>query len=335
MRYQKPSSLFWTWGAYVFLPINIIIGTIISEEGATLEELLLSSIIALAIMMGMAYPAVCLSSKYNMNYAQSINYFIKYKALVMCLILIVPLVNIGWYSIQTVMFAELLQTHLNVGNLGFAVLIIGMSYIFAIGVTKYDYLWLKNAGLIGMLFLFVMLLYNIKIENNIVHGFIRYRNIVNYTIQILGTWIFSSVTCIMDITSCVEDGKKGFRYIVLSTFVTNIMLIILGYVISISIESFVSLNILNLLAILIAIWTTNDSNFYSTMCSLNVMGVSKKVILLLLPLVSSMISIFVIKDFESFIVKWLSVMSWIGIPLGIMWWIIYIKKGGNKNDNCA
>lgn len=330
MRYQKPSSLFWTWGAYVFLPINIIIGTIISEEGATLEELLLSSIIALTIMMGMAYPTVCLSSKYKMNYAQCINYFIKHKALVMCLILIVPLVNIGWYSIQTVMFVELLQTHFNVGNLGFAVLIIGMSYIFAIGVTKYDYLWLKNAGLIGMLFLLVMLLYNIRIENNVVYGFIRYRNIVKYTIQILGTWIFSSVTCIMDVTSCVEDGKKGFRYIVLSTFMTNIMLMILGYIISISIEIFVSLNILNLLVVLIAIWTTNDSNFYSTICSLNVMGISKKAIFLLIPLVSSMISIFVIKDFESFIVKWLSVMSWIGIPLGVMWWIIFIKKGGNE-----
>ena len=46
---QKPSSLFWSWGAYVFLPINIIIGTIISKEGASIEEMLWALILALVL----------------------------------------------------------------------------------------------------------------------------------------------------------------------------------------------------------------------------------------------------------------------------------------------
>lgn len=79
---QKPSSLFWAWGAYVFLPINIVVGTIILESGASIEELLISLIVALIIMMGLAFPAVCLSSKYSSNYAQSVIRFVKSNFLV-------------------------------------------------------------------------------------------------------------------------------------------------------------------------------------------------------------------------------------------------------------
>ncbi len=323
---QKPSTLFWTWGAYVFLPINIVIGTMLFSNGASIEEVLLSSVIALIIMMILAYLAIRLSSAYRMNYSECIRYFIKNKSLSRILIIIIPVLNIGWYAIQTVMFVELLQVYLKTNTLMFIVLIIGMSYFFAIGVTAYDYLWLKNVGAIAMFILLFMVAFNIKITNNTIFGIVRPIKIFAYTIQILGTWIFSSVTCVMDVTAHVYDGKKGFKYIAISTFLINIILTLLGYTMNFGMEKFVSLNILNLIAILVSIWTTNDSNFYSTMCSLKNIGISKKKVLIFVPMISSMISIFVIKDFESFITKWLSIMSWIGIPFGVMWWIIFLKR---------
>lgn len=81
MDTQKPSTLFGAWGAYVFLPINIVIGTMLFSERASIEELLLSSIIALIIMMVLAYPAIRLSSIYGMNYSECIRHFIKDKKL--------------------------------------------------------------------------------------------------------------------------------------------------------------------------------------------------------------------------------------------------------------
>ena len=66
-------------GCICFLPINIIIGTIISKEGASIEEMLWALILALVLMMGLAYPAVCLSSNYGLNYAKSIKHFINYR----------------------------------------------------------------------------------------------------------------------------------------------------------------------------------------------------------------------------------------------------------------
>lgn len=248
----------------------------------------------------------------------------------------IPIVNIGWYAIQTVMFVDIINNYSDLSSSAYAILILLMSYIFAIGVTKYEYLWLKNIGLIGMLIMVIMLLFNLEIGENIIYGFVRGENIYKYIIEILGTWVFSSVTCIMDITAHVYDAKRGFKYIVMATFLTNTLLIVLGYLMAVSIEVFTAMSILNLVAILVAIWTTNDSNFYSTLCSLEVLGLTPKKIFIFIPLISSLVAIFWIKDFESFIVKWLSVMSWIGIPIGIMWWIVYIKeKGARKNDNCS
>ena len=91
---QKLSTLFWTWGAYVFLPINIVIGTMLFSNGASIEEVLLSSVIALIIMMILAYPVIRLSSAYRMNYSECIRHFIKNKSLSRILIIIIPVLNI-------------------------------------------------------------------------------------------------------------------------------------------------------------------------------------------------------------------------------------------------
>lgn len=279
-------------------------------------------------MMLLAYPAVCLSAKYKKNYSQYINCFVKKKLMATILILLVPVVNIGWFSIQTTMFVDFIQVHIGKRLPIFTVVIVLMSYIFALGVTKFDYSWLKNAGTVGMIFLFTMLVTNLTLDSNIQYGYLRFESILSYTVQILGTWIFSSVTCIMDITSQVDNGKKGFKYIVLATFLTNILLVVFGYLIRISMEDFVSISALNLVAILVAIWTTNDSNFYSTMCSLEEKGISKKTVFVFVPLFSSIISIFLVGNFETHLVQWLSLMSWIGIPMGIAWWVLYVRDRG-------
>lgn len=327
MKLQKPSSLFWSWGAYVFLPINIILGTIISSNGASIEELLISLFLALFIMMVLAYPAVCLSSMYGKNYSQSIRYFWGNRKIANFFIILVPLISIGWYAIQTTMFAKFIQLYIGKETHIFVLLIIGMSYIFALGVTKFEYSWLKNAGIIGMLFLIIVFAANIKLKCDIKYGFIRLNCVLDYTIQILGTWIFSSVTCIMDITSYVKEGKKGFKYIIFATFLTNILLIALGYFINTNIETMAATSIVNLIALLVAIWTTNDSNFYSTMRSLEELGISKIKTVLCVPLISCVLSLLMVEKFETYLIEWLSLMSWVGIPIGIIWWIFYLKEG--------
>jgi len=327
MKLQKPSSLFWSWGAYVFLPINIILGTIISSNGASIEELLISLFLALFIMMVLAYPAVCLSSMYGKNYSQSIRYFWGNRKIANFFIILVPLISIGWDAIQTTMFAKFIQLYIGKETHIFVLLIIGMSYIFALGVTKFEYSWLKNAGIIGMLFLIIVFAANIKLKCDIKYGFIRLNCVLDYTIQILGTWIFSSVTCIMDITSYVKEGKKGFKYIIFATFLTNILLIALGYFINTNIETMAATSIVNLIALLVAIWTTNDSNFYSTMRSLEELGISKIKTVLCVPLISCVLSLLMVEKFETYLIEWLSLMSWVGIPIGIIWWIFYLKEG--------
>lgn len=333
MKVQKPSSLFWSWGAYVFLPMNIVIGSILAGKKANISELILSSMLALIIMMCLSYPAIQLSTKYRLNYSEAINKFFNNMFVKKILIIIVPIINIGWFSIQTNLFMDIINNYFTMNKYIYLLLIIGVSYFFVIGVSLFNYVWLKKAGAFGMMFMTIVFLLNIKQGISIHHGSIDISNLITFTLLILGTWIFSLVTCVMDLTKYTIDGKKSFIYILMATFVANNLLIYLGYILNYSIFEFTSVSLLNLIAIIVAIWTSNDSNFFSTTKALETLNFNSIKVKICLPLISCFISIIIKGTFEDYIVSWLSLMSWIGVPFSIIWWVIFLKDTKEEKLN--
>jgi len=328
---ERNSSVFWAWGGFVFLPINIITGFIIQKNGGTILELSISILFALSVMMILAYPAIILSSKNKLNFSESINKYQKNKKIANLLIISVPIINIGWYSIQTSLFVKIVKLRIDLTDFLEIIFVFVFSILFALGTYLYKYKWLTKVGQIGLLCMIILVLVT-KNYNNLYFNYdVNFVKVLVFTFQILGTWIYSSVTCVMDVTSHSESGIKAFIYIILATIVADMFLIGIGYFLATDLMIISRENTVVFICILISIWTTNDSNFYSTMCVLNQVLKNSKLIILTIPIISALITILFIKDFEGFIIRWLSLMSWIGIPFGLYWWYL-LKKEKNVNS---
>jgi purine-cytosine permease-like protein len=79
------------------------------------------------------------------------------------------------------------------------------------------------------------------------------------------------------------------------------------------------------LLLLLNIWTTNDSNFFSSQKVIQTLGVKKQYTFLILPLLNGFLAITFQDDLFSLIGSWLKLMGWMAIPLTLFWWYIVVK----------
>jgi purine-cytosine permease-like protein len=85
--------------------------------------------------------------------------------------------------------------------------------------------------------------------------------------------------------------------------------------------------------VIIALWSTNDSNFYSTEKALHNLGVPTMLTAGLVVVATAAVGVLIGDRFFSVIAPWLQAMGWIGIPLGLFWLLSYFKQRGNwKRD---
>ena len=337
-RQVYPSwTLFFSWGGFVFLSINFFTGILLSN--IDLSTFISVNTIALILLAITLYPTIYLSSKYHINYSQAIYKFIENSYIRIILILLVVCINIGWYSIQLNAIQSIV---LNTLNFQSTLLTIAISYLFAYGSYRLGYEWLKSFSIFTML-LFLGYLIIFFFTNS---GVVESKQIItNDTVSIFtlilmvyGTWAFSSSTIVMDIVKYTNDFKQSYLYILLATIFSNFTLIALGYFFARytdvgSFEEFVSFFGISfgLMILVLSIWTTNDSNFFSSMKALESLNIQKRYIFIVLPFVSALLSLHYGDDLFSLIGDWLKLMSWIAIPLTIFWWHIVIKLKYQKS----
>ena len=95
----KEGSLFWSWGAFVFLSVNFFTGALISQS-ATLLEGIIAIFLGFIFLSLATFPVVEISVVNTLNYSKAIKSYVNNRILRNALIILVPLINIGWYSIQ-------------------------------------------------------------------------------------------------------------------------------------------------------------------------------------------------------------------------------------------
>ena len=158
-------------------------------------------------------------------------------------------------------------------------------------------------------------------------------NVIDATILVIGSWIFSSVTCLMDITNYVKNPRKAFFYVISALFLADIILIFIGFISSkvhniSSMDTFLSIGSIPIVIIgmIISIWSTNDSNFFSTMRAMEAYGIKKWQIYVSVSFISGVIASIGHRKLFSFMGNWLILMGWIGMPIALLWYIIYFKE---------
>jgi len=330
----KESSLFWSWGAFVLLSINFFTGVLIAQQ-ANLIESLFSIFLGFIILSVSIFPVVHISVSDSLNYSQAISKYININILRKVLILLVPIINIGWYSIQVAIVVSLLNS-ISIFSIEYSVVIsIAISFLFSSGSFLFGYKWLQYFGAVAMVLLILTFGYSSIQYNwsfNLASQTLNFGIILKATLLVIGSWIFSSVTCLMDITNYVKNSNKAFIYVISALFLADILLISMGFLAAKvhsldSMEKFLSIsgNIVLISSMIVSIWSTNDSNFFSTMKALEAFRVNKYYIYFGVSVISGTIASIGHDNLFQLLGKWLILMGWIGIPLSVFWWSMFIK----------
>jgi len=323
-------GLSFSWAGFVFLSINFLIGVSLSK--ITIENFIISTFAALIFYILTMIAPIFISIKYNINFSQALNKFLNYKMFVYFFIGIVVFVNLGWYSIQLEVIKEIL-------NMNSIIYLLLFAYLFAYGAFRFGYIWIKNFSIIVM-GLFLLYLIYFFIHNDITISFnnidiynISFNEILKTSISIYGVWAFSSSSIIMDIAKKGENFLNTFISLLIGLILGFFLLLYLGYFLSkfYNINSFYELNMVfgSLFAIVLLvlnIWTTNDSNFYSSMLALESIGIKKVISFILLPFISVALVYFYKDNLYNILSKWLYLMSYIGFVFTAIWWYIIIKQ---------
>lgn len=331
-NYQPSWTLFFSWGGFVFLAINFFTGMLLSKT--ELSSFVLANVVAFVLLALTLFPTVFLSIKHDINYSEAIRKFVQNTTLQKALILTVILINLGWYAIQLVAVKDILQSFFEVDTL---LVMIFFSYLFAYGSYRFEYLWLKYFSVVTIiLFLayLVMLTFYTDISLQKPMASDTSLSFFSMLVMLYGTWAFSSSTVVMDIARYTKDFLPSYIYILLALLVSNFSLIALGYTFGrytqiSSFGEFVSILGLSfgILLLLLNIWSTNDSNFFSSQKALKTLGIKKKYAFLIFPFIGAFLAIAFQDDLFGLIGGWLKLMGWIAIPLTLFWWYqVYNSK---------
>lgn len=335
MTNYPPSSLFWSWGAFVFLSVNFFTGILLAENNGV-ALIVLGSIIAFLLLSLAIFPVIYISTQENRNYSQSIEFYIPNKVIRTVLILFVPVINIGWFAIQVTIVLSLLSTMLPIIDTYAYIVAVSLSILFALGSYAFGYRWLRYFGGFSMLLLIALFVTNVFIHDWSIGGMALepFSGDLFFIVQLIfGTWIFSSVTCLMDIARHIRYPKLAFLYVIAALFVADILVILLGTISASilgigSMKEFLSVSsgFIAALAVILNIWSTNDSNFYSTMKALETLKIDKRTAFIIVCLLSGIIAGYGKDDLFSLIGNWLVLMSWLGVPLAVFWWFQFLKS---------
>ena len=88
------------WAAFVFIPFNLFAGTLIAKA-FTASEAIIGLLLGSTVLCLLTVPSVIYAYITGRTYAQAIEIEIGNRLIRTLLKLLVPVVTIGWFSIQT------------------------------------------------------------------------------------------------------------------------------------------------------------------------------------------------------------------------------------------
>lgn len=330
-RYSRASSfgLFWAWSAFVLVPVNFFAGTLLAGRLGPIEAAA-AFCLGFVVLCAVSYAPVIVSTENKLTYAQAVKKFIRAPSLAVAMIAIVPLINICWYAIQLALAVTLLASAFPIFSRFSISATFAVSFMFAAGPMFLHYRWLKWFGAIALISVFVALYFSS------LHytwpppqepGSFRVWSVASAGITIIGTWIFSSVTCVMDVARHADNGRSAWLAVSAGLFIADILLITLGYISAgwgiLSLEDFVSvLGPAGTVAVFVSIWSTNDSNFFSTLKAAEAFGLRRWTVFVGTSVVSALLALAGQHALLNYLGTWLTIMAWLGLPIAVFWLII-------------
>ena len=344
-RWATSLELFWAWSAFVFVSANLLTGGVLARFFQPAQAML-ALLVGMLLLFLLSAPAVWLAVKEEWNYQAAVHNTLghRWPRLAIVVVLLVPVINIGWFAIQTAMVSDSVAVLLKRPHWSWW-LAISLAFAFAVGPCLGGFWWLAKAGQIAILALSVLLILAIfewlcasqppsllfDIAEVSATSCRQWWKIG--TLSVVGSWVFSSTTCVMDVACYVRRKWSATIAIWLGLLVGDGLLIALGYFLfrskgTVEIRSLLgnSYSFLAALFLLINVWSTNDSNLFSTGRALAITGCNYRICLLVPAFIGGLLAALWGPHLFDWFGRWLQLMGWLGIGFSLLWWVVWFRR---------
>lgn len=291
------------WTGFVFLITSMMAGGGLAK-GLSLKEIIIATLSG-NIFLSILSIAICIiASKTGLSFALITRYSFGHKGSKIAT-LFVPIVNIGWYTVQSAIYGHFIASILGIDGIWELVLM----FVSAIVMGIFALIGMEALTVLGYVaipaIIYLSLGAAIKATNM---GGVEH--LINYVPQIsidmtegmgivIGTWILSTATCIADIMRFAKSIKEAVISTVFGLVLGNSLLIICGAVAAIgSNQSDLCVMLLSMGLVIPSfvlmttnIFTTSAANIYSTSLNLsNSFNMDRKKLILIILVISGLLT---------------------------------------------
>lgn len=294
-------SLTIIWMGFVFVVTSMMAGGGLAE-GLDFKNILIATFIGnifLCLIAGLVSYIAC---KTGLTFALMTRYSFGEKGSRIASFF-VPIVNLGWYTIQAATYGHFVATVLGCGQVGEYICMAASAVIMGV----FSFKGIRAITILGYVaipaIIFLSLGTSIKAVDMVgVAGIVGFTPQGSITLgsgitAIIGTWILSTATCIADIMRYAKSTKAAVAATLSGLLIGNVFMILCGAITTIAVGSSdltevllaMGLVIPSLILMTTNIFTTNASNLYSTSLNLsNALKADRKKIIVVLLAISAL-----------------------------------------------
>ena len=274
-------SLTIVWTGFVFVITSMRAGGGLSA-GLDFKMILVAVLLGNVFLSAIAILVSIIASKTGLTFALMTRYSFGEKGSRIAS-MFVPIVNIGWYTIQAATYGHFIAQAFGLGDIAELICMAVSAVVMGIFAMK----GIKAISILGYIAIPAIIFLSLATSIRAV-GMIGLDGLWNYTPEghitlssgitvVIGTWILSTSTCIADIMRYARSTKEAIAATLTGLLGGNIFMILCGTITSVAVGDSDLTNVLLSMGLLVPclilmttnIFTTNASNLYSTSLNLS------------------------------------------------------------------
>lgn len=274
-------SLTIVWTGFVFVITSMMAGGGLSA-GLDFKMILVAVLLGNVFLSVIAILVSIIASKTGLTFALMTRYSFGEKGSRIAS-MFVPIVNIGWYTIQAATYGHFIAQAFGFGDIAELVCMAVSAVVMGIFAMK----GIRAISILGYIAIPAIIFLSLATSIRAV-GMIGLDGLWNYTPEghitlssgitvVIGTWILSTSTCIADIMRYAKSTKEAIAATLTGLLGGNIFMILCGTITSVAVGDSGLTNVLLSMGLLVPclilmttnIFTTNASNLYSTSLNLS------------------------------------------------------------------
>ena len=290
------------WLGFVFVITSMITGGGLAD-GLSFKDIILTIVLGNIFLTIIAMAVANMAAKTGLSFALMTRYSFG-KSGSKIATMFVPIVSIGWYTIQSAIFGHFVSQIFDITGVGELVILFASAIVMGLFALK----GMEAITVLGYVAIPAIIFLSLAtaIRSG---GLVGWQSVINYkpatsmtlvegVTIVIGTWIFSAATAIADIMRFAKSSKDAMKSAAVGLLFGNGLLIICGAISAIGsnnsdlTEVLLGLGLVvpSLILMTTNIFTTNAANMYSSSLNLsNTFSKDRKKIIAVILIISGLL----------------------------------------------